>query len=150
MDLLVSHPRRYYGSAKQEVARLLEVLGVDRADVVGILGVDVAAGAWQWSPLKASCVAHCRSPLGFMMNERRDGLAGAFGMGLRYAAWCLGCCWLVMAVLFVAGAMSFAWALAISAYVLAERVLPLGRAFDRAVGAALATWGAWLLVAALR
>jgi len=109
----------------------------------------VAAGAWQWSPLKASCVAHCRSPLGFMMNEWRDGLAGAFGMGLRYAAWCVGCCWLVMAVLFVAGAMSFAWALAISVYVLAERLLPLGRAFDRAVGAALAVWGAWLLVTAL-
>lgn len=109
----------------------------------------VAVGAWQWSPLKARCVAHCRSPLGFMMNEWRDGLGGAFGMGLRYAAWCVGCCWLVMAVLFVAGAMSFGWALAISAYVLAERLLPLGRAFDRAVGAALAAWGVWLLGAAL-
>ncbi|MGH8736019.1 MAG: DUF2182 domain-containing protein [Burkholderiales bacterium] len=109
----------------------------------------VAAGAWQWSPLKASCVAHCRSPLGFMLNEWRDGPAGAAGMGLRYAAWCVGCCWLLMAVLFVAGAMSFAWALAISAYVLAERLLPLGRAFDRAVGAALAAWGIWLVGAAL-
>jgi predicted metal-binding membrane protein len=105
----------------------------------------VAAGAWQWSPLKASCVARCRSPLGFMMNEWRDGPAGAFGMGLRYAAWCVGCCWMLMLVLFVAGAMSFAWALAISAYVLAERLLPMGRAFDRAVGAALAAWGVWLI-----
>ncbi len=109
----------------------------------------LAAGVWQWSPLKASCVSHCRSPLGFMLNEWRDGLAGAFGMGLRYAAWCVGCCWLVMAVLFVAGAMSFAWALGISAYVLAERLLPLGRAFDRAVGAALAAWGVWLLGTAI-
>jgi predicted metal-binding membrane protein len=109
----------------------------------------IAAGAWQWSPFKASCVARCRSPLGFMMNEWRDGAGGAFGMGLRYAAWCVGCCWLVMAVLFVAGAMSFGWALGISAYVLAERLLPLGPAFDRAVGAALMAWGVWLLVAAL-
>jgi predicted metal-binding membrane protein len=108
----------------------------------------VAAGAWQWSPLKASCVAHCRSPLGFLMNEWRDGLGGAFGMGLRYAGWCVGCCWLVMAVLFVAGAMSFAWALGISAYVLLERLLPLGRAFDRAIGVALAAWGAWLIAGA--
>jgi len=108
----------------------------------------VAAGAWQWSPLKASCVSHCRSPLGFLMNEWREGLDGAFGMGLRYAGWCVGCCWLVMAVLFVAGAMSFAWALAISAYVLAERLLPLGPGFDRAVGIALAAWGAWLIFAA--
>jgi predicted metal-binding membrane protein len=109
----------------------------------------VAVGAWQWSPLKASCVSRCRSPLGFMMNEWRDGAAGAFGMGLRYAAWCVGCCWMLMLVLFVAGAMSFGWALAISAYVLAERLLPLGRALDRAVGAALAAWGVWLLGAAV-
>jgi predicted metal-binding membrane protein len=109
----------------------------------------IAAGAWQWSPLKGGCVARCRSPLGFMMNRWRDGAAGAFGMGLRYAAWCVGCCWLVMAVLFVGGAMSFAWAAGISAYVLAERLLPLGRAFDRAVGVGLAAWGVWLLGAAM-
>jgi predicted metal-binding membrane protein len=109
----------------------------------------IAAGAWQWSPLKAGCVARCRSPLGYMMNEWRDGAAGSFGMGLRYAAWCVGCCWLLMTVLFVAGAMSFVLAIAISLYVLAERVLPLGRAFDRAVGAALVIWGAALLGAAI-
>ena len=109
----------------------------------------VAAGAWQWTPAKASCVTRCRSPLGFMMNDWREGAGGALVMGLRYAAWCVGCCWLLMAVLFVAGAMSFGWAAAISIYVLAERVLPLGRAFDRAVGVALAAWGAWLIAAAL-
>ena len=109
----------------------------------------LAAGAWQWTPAKASCVTRCRSPLGFMMNDWREGAGGALVMGLRYAAWCVGCCWLVMSVLFVAGAMSFAWAAAISIYVLAERVLPLGRTFDRSVGAALAAWGAWLIGAAL-
>lgn len=108
----------------------------------------VAAGVWQWSPLKAGCVARCRSPLGFMMNEWRDSVGGALWMGTRYAGWCVGCCWMLMLVLFVAGAMSFAWALAISAYVLAERLLPLGRAFDRAVGAALAVWGLWLIAVA--
>ncbi len=105
----------------------------------------ILAGAWQWSPLKGNCVARCRSPLGFMMTDWRDGVPGAFVMGLRYATWCVGCCGLLMMVLFVAGAMSFAWAVAISLYVLAERVLPLGRAFDRAVGAGLAAWGAWLI-----
>lgn len=109
----------------------------------------VAAGAYQWSPAKAGCVARCRSPLGFMINDWREGAGGAFVMGLRYAAWCVGCCWLVMTVLFVAGAMSFAWAAAISVYVLAERLLPLGRTFDRSVGAGLVAWGAWLIVAAL-
>jgi len=108
----------------------------------------VAAGSWQWSPLKASCVARCRSPLGFMMTAWRDGAAGALAMGLRYALWCMGCCGLLMLVLIVAGAMSFAWAAAISVYVLAERVLPLGRGLDRAVGTALAACGAWLIAAA--
>jgi predicted metal-binding membrane protein len=111
-------------------------------------GLLIAAGAWQWSPLKGNCVARCRSPLGYMMTEWRDGVPGAFVMGLRYAAWCVGCCGLLMTVLFVAGAMSFAWAAAISIYVLAERLLPLGRAFDRAVGVALAACGAWLIATA--
>lgn len=109
----------------------------------------VAAGAWQWSPAKAGCVARCRSPLGFMMTSWHDGVAGAFAMGLRYAGWCVGCCGLLMMVLFVAGTMSFAWAAAISMYVLAERLLPWGRTLDRALGAALFAWGAWLIAAPL-
>ncbi len=114
------------------------------ARAVGL--VLLAVGAWQWSAGKAACVSKCRSPLGFMMSDWREGVAGAFAMGLRYAAWCVGCCWLMMVVLFVGGAMSIAWAIAISAYVLLERILPLGRGFDRAVGAALVAWGAWQLV----
>lgn len=107
----------------------------------------LAAGAWQWSAGKAACVARCRSPLGFMMSDWREGVRGAFAMGLRYATWCVGCCWLVMVVLFVGGAMSFAWAIAISIYVLLERLLPLGKPLDRAAGAVLAAWGAWQLFA---
>lgn len=107
----------------------------------------LAAGAWQWSAGKAVCVSRCRSPLGFMMSDWREGAAGGFAMGLRYAAWCVGCCWLMMGVLFVGGAMSFGWAIAISAYVLLERTLALGRGFDRVTGALLAAWGAWLLAA---
>ena len=106
----------------------------------------IAAGVYQWLPIKNMCLSHCRSPLGFMMSDWREGIAGAFAMGLRYAAWCVVCCWLVMAVLFVAGAMSIAWAIAISLYVLLERLLPLGRRFDRAMGAALVALGLWRLV----
>lgn len=104
----------------------------------------IAAGVWQWSPIKARCVARCRSPLGFMMTDWRDGVAGAFGMGGHYAIWCVGCCWLLMVVLFVVGAMSITWAAVISAYILAERLLPLGRAFDRIVGVALTGFGVWV------
>lgn len=107
----------------------------------------IVAGAWQWTSAKAACVSRCRSPLGFMMSDWREGVCGALVMGLRYASWCVGCCWLVMAVLFVAGAMSFACAIAICAYVLLERLLPLPRAFDRAAGAAIAALGLWRIVA---
>lgn len=113
------------------------------APVAGVLLI--AAGAYQWSPLKGRCVARCRSPLGFMLGQWRDGRWGAFTMGLRYATWCVGCCWLLMTVLFVVGAMSVAWAAAISLYVLAERLAPLGRQFDRWVGVGLTAWGIWLL-----
>lgn len=105
----------------------------------------IAAGAYQWSPLKARCVARCRSPLGFMLNEWREGAWGAFTMGLRYAVWCVGCCWMLMSVLFVVGAMSVTWATIIAIYVLAERLMPGGSRFDRMVGVALAAWGAWMI-----
>jgi len=105
----------------------------------------IAAGIWQWSPAKARCVSHCRSPLGFLINDWRDGTGGALVMGAHYAVWCVGCCWPVMAVLFVAGAMSFVWAAAISIFILAERLLPLGRPFDRAVGVGFVAWGLWLI-----
>lgn len=109
----------------------------------------IAAGLWQWSPVKARCVARCRSPLGFMMTDWREGIGGAFVMGGHYAIWCVGCCWLLMIVLFVVGAMSIPWAAAISLYILAERLLPLGRVFDRTVGAALTVCGVWLVGAGL-
>lgn len=113
------------------------------APAAGILLL--AVGAWQWSPMKASCVSRCRSPLGFFMTDWREGPWGALLMGARYAGWCIGCCWMVMLVLFVAGAMSFVWAAVISLYVLAERVLPFGRQMDRLVGVGLMGWGIWLL-----
>jgi predicted metal-binding membrane protein len=105
----------------------------------------IAAGAYQWSSLKAHCVARCRSPLGFMLNEWREGTWGAFTMGLRYAAWCVGCCWLLMCVLFVVGAMNAAWAAAIAIYVLAERLMPNGGRLDQIMGAALTAWGVWTI-----
>lgn len=109
----------------------------------------IAAGAYQWSPLKGRCVARCRSPLGFMLNEWREGTRGAFAMGMRYAAWCIGCCWMLMTVLFVVGAMSVAWAAAISLYVLAERLVPGARRLDQIVGAALVLWGVGTIATAL-
>jgi predicted metal-binding membrane protein len=96
----------------------------------------IAAGVYQLTPLKEVCLAHCRSPLGFFMTEWRDGAAGALRMGLRHGSYCLGCCWLLMGLLFVTGVMNLLWVAAIAAFVLVEKVAPAGRRVGR-----LASWG---------
>ncbi len=100
----------------------------------------VAAGVYQLTPLKEACLAHCRSPLGFLMTEWRDGRAGAFRMGLRHGVYCLGCCWVLMGLLFVTGVMNLLWVAAIATFVLLEKVAPGGRLIGRAAS--------WVLIAA--
>ncbi len=95
----------------------------------------VAAGVYQLTPLKEACLAHCRSPLGFFLTEWRDGAAGAFGMGLRHGTYCLGCCWILMGLLFVTGVMNLLAVATIAAFVLLEKVAPGGRLIGR-----LASW----------
>lgn len=106
----------------------------------------IAAGAYQWTPWKRACLSYCRSPLGFITAEWREGARGALVMGLRHGTYCLGCCWLLMALLFVAGVMNVVWIWVIAAFVLVEKVLPAGRAISLAAGPALVAWGIWLLV----
>jgi predicted metal-binding membrane protein len=109
----------------------------------------IAAGLYQLTPYKYACLSRCRSPLGFLLGEWRDGRAGAFVMGLRHGLFCVGCCWALMALLFVAGVMNLVWVAALAAFVLIEKVIPGGRAFSRAAGAACLLWGLSWLVAAL-
>ena len=104
-------------------------------------GLLLAAGAFQWSPLKRACLNQCRSPLGFIMTSWRDGKGGALRMGLEHGAFCLGCCWMLMGLLFVLGVMNLVWVAALAAFVLAEKVLPKAAWFTRATGVALAAWG---------
>ena len=105
----------------------------------------IAAGAFQWTPLKRACLATCRSPIGFLMGEWRDGLRGAVAMGLRHGAICLGCCWLLMALLFVAGVMNLLWVAAIAAFVLVEKAFPRGEAIARGAGVLLVVAGLLML-----
>ena len=105
----------------------------------------IAAGAYQWTPWKQSCLRQCRSPLGFITTEWREGCRGALVMGLRHGTFCLGCCWLLMALLFVAGVMNVAWVWVIAVFVLLEKLTPIGRTISLAAGPALAFWGVWLL-----
>ncbi|HXF77274.1 MAG TPA: DUF2182 domain-containing protein [Usitatibacter sp.] len=107
----------------------------------------VAAGLYQFSPWKRACLGHCRSPERFLVEHRRDGAWGSLAMGLEHGAWCVGCCAPLMALLFAFGVMNLLWVLALSAFVIAEKLLPRGRAFGRISGGALAGAGiAFLLI----
>jgi predicted metal-binding membrane protein len=106
----------------------------------------LVTGGFQFSSAKASCLAQCRAPLGYFMTEWRDGRTGAFLMGLRHGWFCIGCCWLLMALLFAAGVMSLWWGAAITAFVLAEKLLPWRRPVVWS-GAILCFAGAAILLA---
>jgi predicted metal-binding membrane protein len=111
-------------------------------------GVLVVAGIYQWTPLKQACLRHCRSPLEFLLHHWRDGALGAFVSGARHGAFCLGCCWMLMALLFVGGIMNLAWIAGIALIVLAEKTLPWGGWMERATGIVLIAWGALTLAMA--
>jgi predicted metal-binding membrane protein len=97
----------------------------------------ILAGVYQLTPLKNACLAHCRSPIGFFMSGWRDGVAGAFRMGIKHGVHCLGCCWMLMVLLFVFGAMNLIWIAVLSILVLVEKVAPFGHTIARVSGAAM-------------
>ena len=101
----------------------------------------LAAGTYQLTPWKAKCLAHCRSPLGFLMTNWHDGTAGAFQMGFRHGVFCLGCCWAIMCLLFVVGVMNLIWIAMLTAFVLIEKVGPAGAFVARLAGAAMVLLG---------
>jgi predicted metal-binding membrane protein len=108
-------------------------------------GLLIAAGVFQWTPLKRTCLKGCRSPVSFLMSEWREGTVGAFVMGLRHGAYCLGCCWILMALLFVAGVMNLLWVAVIALFVMAEKILPKGELLARIAGICLIVAGAALV-----
>ncbi len=109
----------------------------------------VAAGTYQFTPIKDVCLSRCQSPFGFILTQWREGAPGALVMGVRHGAFCVGCCWVLMALLFVAGVMNLLWVAAIAGFVLLEKIAPLGKVVSRLAGAILILWGVWLLVRAL-
>lgn len=106
----------------------------------------ISAGIFQFTPLKQACLAHCRSPWGFFMTEWREGTRGALIMGLRHGIFCVGCCWPLMALMFVAGVMNLLWAAILTAYVLVEKIVPAGQLVSRAAGLLAIGWGVWMVV----
>lgn len=104
----------------------------------------LVAGLYQFTPVKLACLRFCRSPLDFVVNHWRDGPGGALLMGLTHGLYCLGCCWILMLLLFVGGAMNLLWVAALAIVVLIEK-LTAGPWIGRAGGLLLVAYGAWLL-----
>ena len=137
-----------FSAAAAVLQYALEQAGLVSAGMMGSqskwlsVGVLAAAGLYQLSPLQRVCLDHCRGPVGFFTRHWRPGMAGAARLGALHGAYCVGCCWLLMALLFVGGVMNLAWIAAIAVLVLAEKLLPGGRGVGRAAGVLLLTWAA--------
>ena len=106
----------------------------------------LAAGVFQFTSLKNKCLTECRNPMGFLVSEWRDGMYGAFLMGIRHGYFCVGCCWMLMVLLFVTGVMNLMWVAAIALFVLIEKVLPYPQWTGRIAGLLLILWGLMMLV----
>lgn len=111
----------------------------------------IAAGLYQWMPLKDACLRQCKAPWLFVQRHGRfrSGTPGSLVLGARHGMYCVGCCWVLMALLFVGGVMSVLWIAAITIFVLAEKVVPAGRAILRIAGLGFFAWGVGLLTQAL-
>jgi predicted metal-binding membrane protein len=105
----------------------------------------IAAGTYQLSPLKDVCLRHCRSPADFLSKHYRPGTLEALRMGLVHGSYCVGCCWLLMALLFVGGVMNLAWIALLTLLVAGEKLLPFGRQFALAAGLGCLAWGGVIL-----
>ena len=127
---------------------LLSPMMVSRTPILGGILL-IAAGLFQWTPWKRSCLRHCRSPLSFILGHWKPGNLGALRMGIEHGAYCTGCCWALMALLFVAGVMNLVWIAVIAAFVLLEKTVPQGESIGRGAGVILAAWGLYVLAAAL-
>jgi predicted metal-binding membrane protein len=104
------------------------------------------AGAYQLTPLKQACLRQCQSPLGFLISRWRAGTGGAFRLGLEHGAYCVGCCWALMLLLFAGGVMNLAVIAALTVFVAFEKLAPLGASGARASGVLLLAAGVWVLV----
>jgi predicted metal-binding membrane protein len=119
-----------------ERAALLSPMMVSTSPLLGA-GILIAAGVYQWTPFKSVCLRHCRMPAQFFADHWRDGVLGAFRMGFEHGAFCLGCCAVLMLLLFLGGVMNLLWIAAIAVFVLVEKLVPFGEWGGRIAGAAM-------------
>jgi predicted metal-binding membrane protein len=125
------------------------LLNSQMAAASGILGgvVLIAAGIYQWTPLKDQCLTQCQTPIVFIQRHggfRRDP-AGSLRLGMAHGVYCVGCCWALMALLFVGGVMNVLWIAVIATLVLAEKIIPAGRLIPRLAGVMFVVGGIWTI-----
>jgi predicted metal-binding membrane protein len=113
---------------------------------IAVAALLVSAGAYQFTPLKSTCLRACRTPADFLLTHWHRGLAGQLRLGIEHGLYCLGCCWALMALFVGVGAMSLVWAVGIALVVLVEKVRPEGVAFGRIAGVLLIVAGVIVLV----
>jgi len=130
-----------------ERAALLTPMMATSSHVVGG-ALLIAAGVYQWTPLKDVCLANCQTPLSFILSRGgfRGDAGGSLMLGLRHGAYCVGCCWSLMALLLVLGIMNLFWIAALAILILLEKVVPAGRMIARLAGLAFVAAGVWLIV----
>jgi predicted metal-binding membrane protein len=124
-----------------------DVLAWNRAGRWAAGATLVVAAIYQLTPLKDVCLGKCRSPLGFLLGSWRDGWSGALRMGAEHGAWCVGCCWALMAALFALGVMSIAWMAVVAALIALEKALPWRRVAARGTATVLLALGLLVLAA---
>jgi len=133
----------------QWVLQRLALLDARMANTNILLGavVLIAAGIYQWTPLKNACLAHCQTPFGFLMSHGgfRSTIPGCLHLGLLHGVYCVGCCWVLMSLLFVVGVMNVLWIALLALLILLEKLTPWGRWVARIVGAVCIAAGAWML-----
>ena len=138
-------------AAAQAVLSNTGLMSMDMAVTDRFTGgaVFIVAGLYEFSPLKRRCLAHCRSPLEWIAHHQRPRSLGALRMGIGHGLYCVGCCWVLMLLLFVGGVMNLLWVAAIAAVVLMEKLLPGGPLTARFAGGALIVFGIYLASTAL-
>ena len=135
------------GAGLQGALQALLLLSPHLATTSTLLGAGflLLAGCYQFTPWKNACLVQCRSPLGFLLSRWREGRRGALLMGLHHGAYCVGCCWALMGLLFVGGVMSLLWVAALAGFVLLEKAVARGPLLSRVAGLALIGWAVYLL-----
>lgn len=130
----------------EQAALMLPTMKTGSAILGGMLFL--AAGIYQWTPLKHACLTTCRSPLDFVLNRWHDDWTGALLMGAEHGAFCLGCCVVLMALMCVGGMMNLLWMTAIAAFVFVEKLFPAGPWIARGSGVLMIAFGGYLLASA--